>query len=129
MTGGSSALWRKHSRGTPGNTRWKNVHFSHIQWTYIYLLIGFYFSHQTNPTTSNSTPPPGDPPSLSQSPTSSLPELPPIDYEDRAGNPLPKPSQLNSIDHRKSGLITAEVFFFFSLLPSGPFHFLCLLCT
>ncbi|XP_070765266.1 PML-RARA-regulated adapter molecule 1 [Enoplosus armatus] len=60
-------------------------------------------SPQTNPTTSYSiTPPPEELPPP-QSPTCSLPELPPIDYEDRAGNALPsKPAQVNGFDHRQA---------------------------
>lgn len=51
-------------------------------------------SLQTNPTTSFSPTPPSEEFPPSQSPTSSLPELPPIDY---VGN-APKP--VNSLDHR-----------------------------
>ncbi|XP_076582465.1 uncharacterized protein LOC143318244 isoform X2 [Chaetodon auriga] len=55
-------------------------------------------SPQTSSTTSYSiTPPPEELP-LSQSPTTSLPDLPPIDYEDRAG----KPAQVNGFDHRQA---------------------------
>ncbi|XP_070688259.1 FYN-binding protein 1 [Pempheris klunzingeri] len=56
-------------------------------------------SPQTNPTTSSSiTPPPEELPPH-QSPSLSLPELPPIDYEDRAGNTLKeKPEEVNSFD-------------------------------
>lgn len=51
----------------------------------------------TSTTSYSITPPPEElPPPVS--PTSSLPELPPIDYEDRAGNALPKPAQVNGLD-------------------------------
>ncbi|XP_018525719.1 FYN-binding protein 1 isoform X2 [Lates calcarifer] len=62
-------------------------------------------SPQTNPTTSYSiTPPPEELPPP-QSPTHSFPELPPIDYEDRAGKALsPKPEQVNDIDHMSEGI-------------------------
>ncbi|XP_069378459.1 FYN-binding protein 1 isoform X2 [Paralichthys olivaceus] len=60
-------------------------------------------SPQTNHTRSSSiTPPPEELPPP-ESPTFSLPELPPIDYEDRAGNARPpKPEQVNGIDHRQA---------------------------
>ncbi|XP_029988309.1 fibrous sheath CABYR-binding protein isoform X2 [Sphaeramia orbicularis] len=47
------------------------------------------------------TPPPEELPL-----TRSLPELPPIDYEDRAGNaPPPKPQQINGFDHLLSPVL------------------------
>ncbi|XP_069006696.1 FYN-binding protein 1 isoform X1 [Embiotoca jacksoni] len=57
----------------------------------------------TNPTRSYSiTPPPEEIPPP-QSSTWALPQFPPTDYEDRAGNALPsKPPQVNSIDHRQA---------------------------
>lgn len=59
-------------------------------------------SPTTNPTTSYSITPPPEELLLPPSPTRSLPELPPIDYEDRAGNALPpKPAQVNGFDHRQ----------------------------
>ncbi|XP_051232880.1 FYN-binding protein 1 isoform X1 [Dicentrarchus labrax] len=54
----------------------------------------------THPTSSSVTPPPEDLPPP-QSPTCSLPDLPPIDYEDRGGNALLKTAQLNGFDHRQ----------------------------
>ncbi|XP_041791461.1 FYN-binding protein 1 isoform X2 [Chelmon rostratus] len=58
-----------------------------------------------NPTTPYSITPmseelPPTPPS--QSPTTSHPQLPPIDYEDRAGNAVLKPAQVNGFDHRQA---------------------------
>ncbi|XP_040895595.1 arginine-glutamic acid dipeptide repeats protein isoform X2 [Toxotes jaculatrix] len=60
-------------------------------------------SPPTNPTAAYSiTPPPEELPPP-QSSTRSFPVLPPIDYEDRAGNALsPKPEQVNGIDHRQA---------------------------
>ncbi|XP_028259325.1 proteoglycan 4 isoform X2 [Parambassis ranga] len=57
----------------------------------------------SNPTRTYSiTPPPEELPPP-PSPTRALPELPPIDYEDRAGNALPlKPAQVNGIKHREA---------------------------
>ncbi|XP_042271466.1 titin [Thunnus maccoyii] len=64
-------------------------------------------SPQTNPiTTYSHTPPPEELPPP-HSPTRSVPELPPIDYEDRAGNAAPpKPEQVNGIDHRQASPVS-----------------------
>lgn len=56
----------------------------------------------TNLTQSYSVTPPPEEPSPSQSPTVSLPELPPIDYEDQIGNALPsKTAHINGFDHQQ----------------------------
>ncbi|XP_029905204.1 vegetative cell wall protein gp1-like, partial [Myripristis murdjan] len=62
-------------------------------------------SPQTNNTSSYSiTPPPEELPPR-QSPTLSVPELPPIDYEDQAGNALAvKPVEVNGIEHISEGV-------------------------
>ncbi|KAM7410317.1 hypothetical protein PAMA_001657 [Pampus argenteus] len=57
-------------------------------------------------TTSYSVTPPPEDLSPPHSPTCSLPELPPIDYEDRAGNARSlKPEQVNGIDHGEASLL------------------------
>ncbi|CAF93496.1 unnamed protein product, partial [Tetraodon nigroviridis] len=56
-------------------------------------------SQQNNLSRSYSTLPSGDLTSPTQSPTSSLPELPPIDYEDRLRNTSPILTQMNGLDH------------------------------
>ncbi|XP_035504419.2 proline-rich protein 36 isoform X2 [Scophthalmus maximus] len=54
----------------------------------------------TNHSTSYSTTPPPEELPPPESPTHSLPQLPPIDYEDRAGKAQrPKAKQVNGIDH------------------------------
>ncbi|KAK2835818.1 hypothetical protein Q5P01_016302 [Channa striata] len=56
-----------------------------------------------NSSTPYSTTPPPDELPPSQSPTFSLPDLPPIDYEDRARSASPlKPAQVNGLDHRQA---------------------------
>ncbi|XP_030290022.1 histone-lysine N-methyltransferase 2D isoform X3 [Sparus aurata] len=54
------------------------------------------------------TPPPEEfpPPQSSVLP---IPELPPIDYEDRGGNALPKPAEVNGFDHRPSSPVLAGI--------------------
>ncbi|XP_029355092.1 FYN-binding protein 1 [Echeneis naucrates] len=55
------------------------------------------------------TPPPEDFP-LPESPTQSFPELPPIDYEDRAGIARSvKPEEVNSINHRQASPASGDV--------------------
>ncbi|XP_035504418.2 arginine-glutamic acid dipeptide repeats protein isoform X1 [Scophthalmus maximus] len=57
----------------------------------------------TNHSTSYSTTPPPEELPPPESPTHSLPQLPPIDYEDRAGKAQrPKAKQVNGIDHRQA---------------------------
>lgn len=72
------------------------------------FLLGF--SPQNNPSTSYFTLPSGDLTSPTQSPTGSLPELPPIDYEDRLRNTPLIPAQMNGLDHGKPTLINAAAF-------------------
>ncbi|KAM4548575.1 uncharacterized protein PAE49_016771 isoform 2-T2 [Odontesthes bonariensis] len=64
----------------------------------------------STPTRSYSiSPPPEDPP-LSQSPTCALPELPPIDYGERARKALPPtPAQVNGIDHRQASPVLEDI--------------------
>lgn len=57
-------------------------------------------SPPSNPIASYSVTPPPEELPRPQSPTVSLPELPPIDYE--AGNAPPKPAQVNGFDHRQA---------------------------
>ncbi|XP_035031804.1 FYN-binding protein 1 isoform X2 [Hippoglossus stenolepis] len=67
-------------------------------------------SPQTDHNTSYSITPPPEDLSPSPSPTFSLLDLPPIDYEDRAGNALrPKPEQVNGIDHRQASSVLEGV--------------------
>ncbi|XP_036970800.1 FYN-binding protein 1 isoform X2 [Acanthopagrus latus] len=68
---------------------------------------------KTSPRTSftssySMTPPPEEfpPPQSSVLP---IPELPPIDYEDRGGNALPKPAEVNGFDHRPSSPVLAGI--------------------
>lgn len=65
-------------------------------------LFSLNFSQQNIPSTSYSRLPSGDLSPLSQSPTSSVPELPPIDYENRMRNTSPIPAQMNGSEHGKS---------------------------
>ncbi|KAF7659702.1 hypothetical protein LDENG_00293030 [Lucifuga dentata] len=66
-------------------------------------------SSLTNPSTLSSvTPPPEEHPP--PSPTQSFPDLPPIDYEDRAGKSLkPKPGQVNGFDHRQASPVLEDI--------------------
>ncbi|XP_034439701.1 FYN-binding protein 1 isoform X2 [Hippoglossus hippoglossus] len=67
-------------------------------------------SPQTDHNTSYSITPPPEDLSPPPSPTFSLLDLPPIDYEDRAGNALrPKPEQVNGIDHRQASSVLEGV--------------------
>ncbi|XP_011612876.2 FYN-binding protein 1 isoform X1 [Takifugu rubripes] len=59
-------------------------------------------SQQNTPSTSYSTLPSGDLSPLNQSPTSSVPELPPIDYENRMRNTSPIPAEMNGSEHGQS---------------------------
>lgn len=70
-------------------------------------LFSFNFSQQNNRSTSYSTLPSGDLSPLNQSPTSSVPELPPIDYENWMRNTSPIPAEMNGSEHGKSTLIPA----------------------
>ncbi|XP_067370734.1 FYN-binding protein 1 isoform X2 [Channa argus] len=59
----------------------------------------------TNATTPYSFTPPPDELPPPRSPTCSLLELPPIDYEDRAGSAFPlKPAEVNGLDHQLQGI-------------------------
>lgn len=98
-------LWRRHAESPPGKHQWVNLSvavFSSIT-TQTFLLSS---SQQNNPSSSYSTLPSGDLTSPTQSPTGSLPELPPIDYEDRLRNTPPILVQMNGLDHGKYSLIT-----------------------
>ncbi|KAM7388539.1 hypothetical protein PAMP_024706 [Pampus punctatissimus] len=75
-------------------------------------------------TTSYSVTPPPEELSPPHSPTHSLPELPPIDYEDRAGNARSlKPEQVNGIDHGQASVlegVTEEVIPELLVVPPPP---------
>lgn len=110
-------LWRRPVGRTPGKhhtavslqTLNHSLRLTSMIQNHQLLITSCHFSQQMNsPTSSSITQPLEDLPPPPQSPTYSLPELPPIDYE--AGNALPKPAQVNGFDHRKSGLITVEIF-------------------
>ncbi|XP_053286216.1 FYN-binding protein 1 [Pleuronectes platessa] len=67
-------------------------------------------SPQTDYNTSYSITPPPEENSPPQSPSFSLQYLPPIDYVDRAGNALlPKPEQVNGIDHGQASPVLEGV--------------------
>lgn len=81
--------------------------------------VSSVFSPLTNPTTSYSYIPPPEEIPPPCSPTHSILDLPPIDYEDRGGHALPpKPEEVNGIDHGKSRLIPSlSQTFLLSALP------------
>lgn len=84
-------------------------------------LFSLNFSQQNIPSTSYFTLPSGDLSPLNQSPTSSVPELPPIDYENRMRNTSPIPAEMNGSEHGKSTLIPALTFT--TLSASSGHHF------
>lgn len=107
-------LYRMHARRPTGKEHKQQehtqFHSSSYEETYLFTaqsLTRCNFSPALSPLIcdihSYSVTPPPEESSQCQSPTESLPELPPIDYEDRTGNAVPsKPAQVNGIDHRKS---------------------------